>query len=205
MNPSLRPGTKRDLPAAAALFGAAFEATPQWRWMIEDDDARHAVLPALLRSTLAQGLARGRLVVADDDGVLAGVACWMAPGKWRVPTWRGATSVRDVIPHVRSGALLGFIERGRIVDGAAKAAHPAEPHWYLGGVAVAPSEQGRGLGTRLIREGLGHTGQLPVYLECEEGLTRYYETFGFRTRHRIDPGGGAPAQVGMWLEPDFRT
>lgn len=199
---TLRPATKADLHAASNIFGEAFQATPQWRWMIEDDEARSAVLPAFFAASLRYALKRGRLMVAQTTatGSLAGVCAWLPPGRWKVPAWLGVTAVPQVIPYVRSGALGDFIVRGRALDGAAKEAHPKEPHWYLAGVGVAPHAQGSGVGTRLIREGLQHLDGKPAYLECEEALVGYYETFGFRPLHRIDPGDGVPVQIGMWFD-----
>lgn len=199
MSLSVRPAERADLAQAATVFGAAFEETSQWRWMIPDDDTRTAVLPAFFGASLRHALKAGRLDLAIDDttGSLVGVAAWMPPGKWKVPSWLGVLAVPAVLPHLRSGGLAEFSKRGKALDGAAAEAHPSQPHWYLAGVAVSPSAQGRGVGSRLLREGLSRLGGLPAYLECEESLEKYYEGFGFKVIHRIDPGDGVPIQIGM--------
>lgn len=194
----MRLAGRDDLGEASRLFGAAFAETVQWRWLIEDDEARSAVLPSFFRASLSHTRRKGRLVVAEGAEGLTGVAAWLPPGKWRVPSWLGVMAVPQVLPYIRSGALLDFTSRGRLFDGASKAAHPTDPHWYLAGIAVSPAAQGGGIGSQLLREGLAQLAGSPVYLECAEELAGYYERFGFQQRHRIDPGAGAPVQLGMW-------
>ena len=199
MTYALRDATRRDLDASATLFGAAFEDTPQWRWMIEDDETRSDVLPAFFKASLRHTLRRGRLVLAErvSTGSLAGVAAWLPPGRWQVPAWRGSAAPPGGPPPGGRAARAECATRGRAIDSAAKAAHPAEPHWYLAGVAVSPSAQGEWIGSQLIRDGLDRLDG-PAYLECEEALVSYYERFGFRVTQRIDPGDSVPVQIGMW-------
>jgi ribosomal protein S18 acetylase RimI-like enzyme len=60
--------------------------------------------------------------------------------------------------------------------------HPTGAHWYLPWLAVDPSRQGAGLGSRLLARGLVHVdaGRLPVYLETPNPRTvPFYERHGF--------------------------
>jgi ribosomal protein S18 acetylase RimI-like enzyme len=63
--------------------------------------------------------------------------------------------------------------------------HPGEPHWHLGPVAVAPEEQGQGIGTQLLERFCNHvdrTGQ-PAYLETDKPENvRLYQRFGFSVK-----------------------
>ena len=64
---TLRPGTRADVRAAAAVFGRSFHTTPQWEWLIPDERARAGVLPAFFRSSFGHVRRHGRLMVAVDD------------------------------------------------------------------------------------------------------------------------------------------
>jgi ribosomal protein S18 acetylase RimI-like enzyme len=73
------------------------------------------------------------------------------------------------------------------------------PHWYLAYAAVAPAQQGRGLGTTLLRhtlDQLARTG-LPSYLEsADETNLRFYERLDFR----IAEAGVVPdSTLRVWL------
>ncbi|WP_203567939.1 GNAT family N-acetyltransferase [Aestuariimicrobium ganziense] len=202
MTSIVRPAVRADLKAASAIFASAFGATPQWRWLIAADDVRARVLPGFFRASLGHALSKGRLTVSVDESsaALDGVAAWMPPGQWRVPSWRGLVALPTVMPLIPGGHLKEFSRRGPLLDRAAHDAHPAVPHWYLAGVAVLPSGQARGVGSRLVEEGVEHAsaGGHPLYLECAEDLVGYYERFGFGELNRIEAGEGAPVQIGMW-------
>lgn len=54
--------------------------------------------------------------------------------------------------------------------------------WYIEVIAVNPEQQGRGLGSKIMRTVLQRTKNDPVFLECtDESNVGFYEKFGFRT------------------------
>lgn len=60
--------------------------------------------------------------------------------------------------------------------------HPLEPHWYLGTLGVDPPQQGRGIGTALLRRWLRRVdeGGASVYLETDrERNVPWYQREGF--------------------------
>jgi GNAT superfamily N-acetyltransferase len=78
---------------------------------------------------------------------------------------------------------------------------PPEDHWYLQLVGTHPDWQRRGIGSRLINEGIEwarHEG-LGVYLETEtiENVA-YYRHLGFDVRSEWDVAAGGPHMWGMW-------
>ncbi|GAA3783248.1 GNAT family N-acetyltransferase [Micrococcus endophyticus] len=91
-------------------------------------------------------------------------------------------------------------ERGPRVDQALEARHPAEPHWYLGLLTVAPDAQVGGVGSALVRAGLARADAdgLPAYLECERHREAYYARFGVARTPTVEIDDGAPAHLGMW-------
>lgn len=196
----LQPATRPDVSDLARIFGAAFSSTPQWRWIIPDDQARATILPALLRPSLEQARNYGILTTATVDGALVGGAAWLPSDRLDIPLWGRLPGFVTILKALRGKDLKQFGERGPLVDAAARRAHPKTLHRYLAGVAVTPTRQGTGVGTALLEEGL-HSSVTHLhpaaYLECAEDLVPYYERFGFRCVRRIDPGQGAPVQIGM--------
>jgi ribosomal protein S18 acetylase RimI-like enzyme len=60
--------------------------------------------------------------------------------------------------------------------------HPVEPHWYLGTLGVDPEQQGRGVGTALLRHWLARVegDASGAYLETDlRGNVGFYEREGF--------------------------
>lgn len=70
---------------------------------------------------------------------------------------------------------------GQIFE-ALQVQHPLEPHWYLGTLGVDPPQQGRGVGTALLRAWLRRVDREAgsVYLETDrERNVSWYEREGF--------------------------
>lgn len=71
-----------------------------------------------------------------------------------------------------------------------EAVRPLEPHWYLYMLAVAPRAQGRGLGSRLLANGLARADAagLPAHLEATTAGSRcLYERHGFQETAALGP------------------
>ena len=59
---------------------------------------------------------------------------------------------------------------------------PEQPHWHLGPFAVSPEQQGRGIGSQLLRQVCEHIDQLKAaaYLETDKlENVHLYERFAF--------------------------
>ena len=199
--------TRRELPRLAHLAASAFAPMDLWRWIIPDDDIRPGLLAATVRREINDVHARdGMVLVATADGQPVGLALWRAPGQAITPRWRSLQVAPAMLRAGNRHSLQVLGQRGPRVDEALHRVHPAEPHWYLGLLTVAPDAQTSGIGSALVRAGLERADRehLPAYLECEEHLIDYYARFGFSVSERMEIGGGAPSHVGMWREPGGR-
>lgn len=68
--------------------------------------------------------------------------------------------------------------------------HPAEPHWWVGPVAVEPELRGRGIGTDLMRHLMDALGPAEMWLEAEPENETLYLRLGFSIVERShDPDG----------------
>ena len=79
--------------------------------------------------------------------------------------------------------------------------HPkAEPHWYLAFLGIEPSEQGKGLGSALLRPVLERCDSegTPAYLETSnERNLPFYQRHGFEVVQQCGIPDG-PHFWGMW-------
>lgn len=54
-----------------------------------------------------------------------------------------------------------------------------DDHWYVLNLGVAPSAQGKRVGTRLLQQAIHLAGDKPLFLNCHNGNVAYYEKYGF--------------------------
>jgi ribosomal protein S18 acetylase RimI-like enzyme len=97
----------------------------------------------------------------------------------------------------RLGSAIGpFLAYGRAVEALRSEAMP-DPHWYLAGIGVEPSAQGRGVGAALLEPGLvaaTRAGLPAVLLTNNEANLAFYERHGFAVvREGATPQGGPHA------------
>src|SRR3989442_10647768 len=143
---------------ASAVLAGAFLDDPAWVWLVPDAQRRARLLPWLFRV--------GFDVTAADvyvtAGALLGAARWLPPGR---PAMRVAATLRALVTTpLRLGvATAPFLAYGRAVE-QMRADVARGPHWYLAGIGVEPSAQGRGVGAALLRPGLeaAAAGRVPT-------------------------------------------
>jgi GNAT superfamily N-acetyltransferase len=194
MDPSIDPASDA---AAAALDSEPFYRSIAVQFAA-DSMRRRAVLSRYLDYSIAQGLRTGRVVHLETPAL--GVAIWLLPRSPQIQERERADK------HAFLQRLLG--EAGcanyqRIVEymgGRARTVVDREA-WYLSILAVAPQEQGRGFGKRLLAPTLEEAdAALRVcYLETfGSGNLGFYERFGFLTRAEFtEPTTGSPYTLMM--------
>jgi putative acetyltransferase len=116
-----------------------------------------------------------------------------------VDALREAEALTISLVAVADGGVVGHVAFSRV------AIDEADKGWYgLGPVSVRPNQQKRGLGGRLIREGLDRLAQIGAKGCVVLGDPAYYRRFGFAS----NPGlrfEGAPAECFMGLAFDGVT
>jgi ribosomal protein S18 acetylase RimI-like enzyme len=177
-----------------SIVVAAFRRDPAVRWMLPDDAVYDRWFPRFVEAFAGAAFAHDTVLSADG-----GTALWLPPGAGPDEEALGAV-IQECVPEARHADVFAlFEEMGR--------RHPEEPHWYLPMIGVEPDRQGAGLGTRLMREGLGrcHRDGLPAYLESTNPRNiPFYERLGFRRAGRIQ-AGGCPPIVPMIRPPQKMT
>jgi ribosomal protein S18 acetylase RimI-like enzyme len=183
------------------VLSRAFADVDPFTWIQPDPELRARVEPVIFRAALRHlyRIEDGTQVF-EDGGKIIGCAMWAPPGKWKASLWRQLRSVPPFIRELGMKNMAEYGKRGRAVEDALQAEHPAEPHWYLAGIGADPDAQGRGIGTALVRSGLARCDRegAHAYLECLHSLVPYYQRFGFDVTAEIAMPEGTLPQAGMW-------
>lgn len=186
-------GVFLDDPLMSAIAAAAPEPRTALGHLHRVELAAHY----LAADPTARADSRVDLAVDAAGGAPLGVALWDAPSSADVV---GPLGPGNELPPGLDLDLLGGAWELCLADAAQCEAHrPAEPHWYLYMVAVAPAARGRGIGGRLLGHGLKRVDAegLPAHLESTTpGSRRLYERFGFRQVAEL-AGSGLPVYWAM--------
>ena len=171
---------KRDLPVVAHVIASAMVDDEVIAAIMPGERNRLARLTRLLLSELRVGpFAGGVIDVArrDSDGVILGAAAWERPGH-KTST---LAELRE-LPQLAASIGVGNLRRALRLFHVFETHRPAQPHWYLTHVAVAPEAQGHGVGSTLMRHRLSEVDDAgaAAYLEATTpGSQQLYERFGF--------------------------
>jgi GNAT superfamily N-acetyltransferase len=186
-----------DLDAAAALLARAFVEEPVLGFLLGHDRERERrlIFTALCRDVMGAGVIEG---VRADDGQLASVAVWMAPGAHPVPLRRELRMVPAWLRLVtlQPRAVPGLLRASLALDRL----HPREPHWFLFLLGTEPPLQHGGLGTLLVEHGVRRAAEDGVPAHLDTGLQRnvkWFRRFGFEVADEVQVVPGAPPLWGM--------
>lgn len=193
----LRQVGKADHHAVSRVLVEAFFDDPVAAWVCPDERLRRRMLRRFYSAYLA---AMQRHEWSWAPLGLDGAALWAPPGRWRI-------SLLDMLSVAR--AMLGrkLLPRLPLVgSGLLKVdrSHPDAPdHFFLAMLGVAPSSQGRGLGSALLAPTLALCDRegVPAYLESSKWENvAFYARHGFRQTGEVALPRG-PVIFPMWREP----
>ena len=138
--------TRAAVPALSSTLARALADDPGWIYLFPDPATRVRDMSAML------GLMVGKAYVdldatwmLGDQRAVAAAAVWMPPGRRHVP-WSTQLGAAPGLAWLLKRRTLRGLKLLRAMDQAA----PREPHYYLTLLGVAPQEQGRGLGQRVL-------------------------------------------------------
>lgn len=200
--PQLAPGIRKisraDRSTVVELMCRAFDDDPFINYLVKQDDRRTERMARFMDAGLMRlTLPYGETYMTDASD---GAALWNPPGGRP----HGLIADLSLLPVLLRVSGLGGVARSVAAFSQGEKLHPREPHYYLLGIGVDPSRQGKGIGSSLIapmaercdREGVG------AYLESsKERNLPLYERFGFVVREEVDLPKGGPKIWTMWRDP----
>ena len=180
--------------ACAALAARAFHDDPIFVWIEPDAQARRRMLEALF---LALTRRSHRLAIAlTTSPAMLGASLWKSPALRRLTPEQKAMTGIDRLDDALSPLARQRFPAVFEPAGAALEEVSPEPVWYLGVLAVEPGQQGRGIGTSLMRPILERADRerMPVTLETGQPKNLpLYRRYGFEvTRELPPPEAGGP-------------
>lgn len=196
MPPIIRDANYDDLETLVSTLSDAFTQDPMFNWVFPKTELYPYFFRLLIRDVY---LARG-MVHIEDQGRAA--ALWLPPEeRFKVAPRRGL--LRFGLKMLRENGLRSVWRVHR--QGSVLAKHyPTEPHYYLQFIGCRTSDQGRGIGAALLKEGLKICDEhcMPAYLECSNHRNvPLYQHHGFAVRNHQIAGKNGPIVWFMWREP----
>ncbi|MFF4758673.1 GNAT family N-acetyltransferase [Streptomyces sp. NPDC001292] len=207
MGVGIRAAGEDDRERVVRLLDEAFQDDPVSGWVFPEREYRRTTHHRLMAAFTDIVLAEGRIDVTED-----GTACalWLS----MAGADGGAADGGGADGGGADGADDAVLLRESVDPANARVeeiarlmaeSHPADrAHEYLWMIGVAPSRQGEGLGSALVRHVLDRCDRegLPAYLEASsERSTKLYERLGFTfADHTLDIPDG-PRMWPMWREP----
>lgn len=174
-----------DLGRGVAVITSGFIADPFVRWMYADPHDYLKWFPEMVRLSAASACDDGTFYVAGNFGA---AAIWNAPGVKPDDDELGKLIEDSIRPEIKDDLFAVFEELDTY--------HPHdEPCWYLPTIAADITQQGRGLGSALMKHALQRCDEegIQAYLESSNPANMtLYERHGFQTMGRIQVNGSPP-------------
>lgn len=143
--------TAHDVSATAEVLASAFADNPAYAWMHPRRARRADDLRAFFERNLRWHLPLELTWVAERRGEILGTSTLEPPGG--VPSDLASAVRHWLVPTVRAQGLRTFLRTAsadREFRDQYRALTGGRPYYHLHAVAVAPSGQGHGIGTRLV-------------------------------------------------------
>ena len=192
----VRHALRVDLANLEVTLGDAFTDDPMMRWLYPDPETRTRHATEFMRVALEIGFPHGHVYATGAD---AGAAIWAPPDV-------------DLFDDAAIGRLFELFgeQVGPRVDEVATGLtsvseqHPHdEPHFYLFVLGTQRVDQGKGVGSALMRDMLDRCDQqgLGAYLESSNiRNVPFYERHGFRVMSEVKVSDEFVARP-MWRDP----
>jgi len=193
----IRRATQADVPRIARLFTVAFAADPVFDWLARTGAKRQAALHGFFTWILERRTLPYSETWISGDGLAA--AAWIPPYVGASPS-RLAEDFR-LLPVMLQLTGISRLSRGASMAAAMEHAHPELPYFYLAFIAVAPSLQGAGRGSALLRQTLQRADAAGAHAYLENSNPRnlaLYQRAGFSVTREIKARADAPPVYAMW-------
>jgi ribosomal protein S18 acetylase RimI-like enzyme len=185
----------------SAMLALAFQRDPLMNFLYPNSARDPASSAPFCRATIRMGLLYGEV---QASAALDSLAVWVSPGNTDFSFgqfYRSGFLTAVLLAGPRT--MRRFLQMAIYVEKVNKSIL-ARPHWHLMMVGVAPSQQGKGMGGRLLQPMLARADAegMPCMLESgnERNLT-LYQRAGFEVVAQDQIPNGGPQLWVMVREP----
>ena len=172
------------------ILGDAFSDDPVMQWMNSHSEIYSLMFKAEI---LPLYQPKGMLFINEAQ---TGASAWLPPGVSADTPFSWTTLVM-LWKMFRTGGRES-LKRGQALETLMAEYHYKEPHYYLFAIGAASGQQGRGIGSALLRAGLEVVDQNPhpCYLESTNFRNNaLYQRFGFEVIDEVHLPDNGPT---MW-------
>jgi ribosomal protein S18 acetylase RimI-like enzyme len=191
----VRPADDADLGALVDALSDSFAQDPMFNWVFPKTELYPHFFYLLIKEVY---LPRG-IVHMEREGRAA--ALWLPPEERHGVAPRLGL-LRFGLRLVQENGLR-TVWRLHRQGSVFSRQYPSEPHYYLQFIGCRHDEQGRGIGSALLEEGLRICDErgMPAYLECSNPRNvPLYRRYGFEVRANEAVGKHGPMAWFMWRE-----
>ncbi len=190
--------------SALTLASAFLEDPILGQYLFRQDSYKASGAAAFFCNMLATQCTGGSslryVAVSQQRSHVEGVALWQPPGGKQGLSFTDMMGMVSVAPSAFGfSRIWRSLRTGMRVDEH----HPTHKHYYLAFLGVHPTQQGRGLGRRLLTPVLERADKegVPCYLEnSNKDNLAFYESLGFKVLKEIQVGAKTPVYA-MQREP----
>ena len=189
-----------DLDPIKRVLARAYDKDPVVNWFVLQDGKRTQRIEKFFEVNFKDYAMKYDHVITTEE--LNGAAAWYPPEPkdcWKSSTLKNLSLIHKWISICGIRAVASRIFASLVLEKH----HLKKPHYYLFGLGVDPSQQGKGIGSHLLQFGLSMCNEkgVPAYLETEtEDNVRFYEKHDFKVREEFMLPGG-PRIWTMIYEP----
>lgn len=191
----IRRASIKDKKSVCEILASAFANDPVMTWM----NGHPEIYVSLFRADAGSLYLKHNHVFINQAET--GAAMWLPPNvSHNAPLhW----SIASILWRLFSTGGIQSVKRGLAIEKIFDQHHIKEPHYYLHTLGAAQGNQGRGIGSALLKAGLTICDEhgFPAYLESSNELNNpLYERFGFSVINKVELPDDGPTVWTMLRE-----
>ncbi|MFW9922487.1 MAG: GNAT family N-acetyltransferase [Candidatus Thorarchaeota archaeon] len=182
--PDLYKVRKSDFNQICTMLGRAFQQDPIWKEILKNDPEKW---PLVFAVPVKYGLRYGSIFAPTKE--VSAAAVWLPSSSINMNLWRMLLS--GAIPHaMKLGSQIGnqISSVFSIIEKQHFEYLKTNPRFaYLYVLGVDPENQGKGLGSLLVKKMMeALPANIPIYLETEtKSNVKFYEKLGFEVLNEL--------------------
>ncbi len=164
-----------DLSQLVEVMIEAFWDDPEMNFLCRGDRKKREAFFLSFRNIFLKSMFHSQVFTTEDKKA---VACWVPPLQKQKSTWRSQTHLRDMLKSVEKTTIQKNILRLKYL---LRRNIPSD-RYYLSTLAVSPSSQGKGMGSKILEPMLNFCDQenIPAYLNTSKEINlKFYKKHSF--------------------------